>query len=121
RSRAQQGGGLGVEGQPRKGGEGAALRAQDQLDALLGCALGEAPTQRVQRGATVALGKLAALGGLVDIRQPAPGQETLEQGRGALWVAQQEPLDLGVLEESDLLTQGVQADGVAVMRGDEAG
>ena len=72
RSRAKEGGGLGVEGQPRQGGQGAALGAQDELDALLGCGLGKAPAEHVQRGATVALGELAALGGLVDFRQTAP-------------------------------------------------
>ena len=68
----------------------------------------------------VALGKLAALARLVDLGQAAAGEHPLHQRDRALLVPQQEPLDLAVLEQRDLLPQRVQADRVAVVRGDES-
>ena len=86
-----------------------------------GVRLGKPSPEGVHRSATIALGKLSALGGLVDVGEPAPGQQALEEWRGCLLVAEQKPLDLRVLEKARLLPQRIQADRVAVMRGDEPG
>jgi hypothetical protein len=99
--------------------QGASFAGEDQVNPLVGRSGGELAAQDAARGGAVALRKLGALTGGVDLGQGPRGEESPHQWLGALVVAQEQPLHLPITEECGPRGQRVEPHGVTMMSGDE--